>query len=137
MARGKSAILRQEVDGEPTRARRRTEVATTSTSPSAPVDRGKRKAQTASYRKEKQRANQILGVRARPYSGDEVEAEASNVPVGSRNIPFVNGLGRSEYLVLHTSRHSRTVFVKAQGGPENEQASPSRALGTPKAVGAF
>ncbi|KAK9104714.1 hypothetical protein Scep_021558 [Stephania cephalantha] len=43
MARVKAAVSRQDVDGEPTRAQRRAEVATTSTSPSAPADRGKRR----------------------------------------------------------------------------------------------
>ncbi|KAK9140106.1 hypothetical protein Scep_009787 [Stephania cephalantha] len=52
MARGKSIVSRQEVDDEPIRVQRRSEVVL-SASPYAPGDRGKRRAQTASYQKEK------------------------------------------------------------------------------------
>ncbi|KAK9104866.1 hypothetical protein Scep_021710 [Stephania cephalantha] len=55
MARVKAAVSRQDVDGEPTRAQRRVE------------------------------ATQTSSVRGRPSSGDAVEADASNVPVGSRS----------------------------------------------------
>ncbi|KAK9098764.1 hypothetical protein Syun_025809 [Stephania yunnanensis] len=41
--------------------------------------------QTVSYWKDKQHATQILGARACPSSGDDVEAEALNVPVRSRS----------------------------------------------------
>ncbi|KAK9083755.1 hypothetical protein Scep_030226 [Stephania cephalantha] len=44
MGRGKATVSRQDVDEEPTRARHRVEAATMSTSPSALVDRGKRRA---------------------------------------------------------------------------------------------
>ncbi|KAK9148286.1 hypothetical protein Scep_007043 [Stephania cephalantha] len=84
MTKVKAAVSRQDVDGEPIRAQRRAEVATTSTSPSAPADCGKRMPQTASYRKEKQRATQISSVLGRPSLWDAVKAEASNVLVGSR-----------------------------------------------------
>ncbi|KAK9087453.1 hypothetical protein Syun_029847 [Stephania yunnanensis] len=83
-ARMKAAVLRQDVVGEPTRAQRRAEVAATSTSPSAPADRGKKRPRTYSYRKEKQQATQTSSVRGHPSLGDVVEAEASIVPVGSR-----------------------------------------------------
>ncbi|KAK9094498.1 hypothetical protein Scep_025967 [Stephania cephalantha] len=92
MARGKSILSRQEVDGEPARAQRRAETATT-TSPSTSANRGKRRAQTASYRKDKQQATQVSDLRARPSSGDDVEAEASNVPMGSKS--SCGGDGRS------------------------------------------
>ncbi|KAK9118659.1 hypothetical protein Scep_016752 [Stephania cephalantha] len=85
MARVKVAVSRQDVDGEPTRAQRRAEVATISTSPSAPADCGKRKPQSASYWKEKQHATQTSSIRGRLSSGEAVEAESSNVPVGSRS----------------------------------------------------
>ncbi|KAK9112241.1 hypothetical protein Scep_019760 [Stephania cephalantha] len=85
IARGKATVSKQDVDGEPIRAQRRAEVAMTSISPSAPADRGKRRPHTASYRKEKQQATQTSSVRGRPSSGDAMEAEASNVPVGSRS----------------------------------------------------
>ncbi|KAK9112043.1 hypothetical protein Scep_019562 [Stephania cephalantha] len=85
MARVKAAVSRQDVDGELTRAQSRAKVVTTSTSPSAPADRRKRRPHTTFYRKEKQLATQTSSVRGCPSSGDVVEAEASNVPVGSRS----------------------------------------------------
>ncbi|KAK9105658.1 hypothetical protein Scep_022502 [Stephania cephalantha] len=85
MAIVKATASRQDLDGELTGAQRRAEVATTSTSLSAPEDLGKRRPQTTSYRKEKQQATQISSVLGRPSSRDAVEAEASNVPMGSRS----------------------------------------------------
>ncbi|KAK9128469.1 hypothetical protein Syun_017266 [Stephania yunnanensis] len=84
MARGKASILRQEVDGESTKAQHRSNTATTSANPSAPANRGKRRAQTVSYRKEKQQTTQISVISARPSSGDVVEAKTFNVPRGEQ-----------------------------------------------------
>ncbi|KAK9135405.1 hypothetical protein Syun_014735 [Stephania yunnanensis] len=82
---GKTTVSRQDIDSEPTRAQRRVEVATISTSLSTPADRGKTRPRIASYRKEKQQATQTSSVRGRPSSDDMVEIEASNVPAGSRS----------------------------------------------------
>ncbi|KAK9160925.1 hypothetical protein Syun_007266 [Stephania yunnanensis] len=54
-----------------------------SASPFTPADRGKRRAQNASYWREKHHDTQISGVRARPFSGDDAEANTSNVLIGS------------------------------------------------------
>ncbi|KAK9092916.1 hypothetical protein Syun_027827 [Stephania yunnanensis] len=78
-------VSRQDIDGELTRAQRRAEVAMTSTNPSAPADHGKRRPQIDSYWNDKQHATHTLSVRGCPFLGDAVEAEASNVPVGSRS----------------------------------------------------
>ncbi|KAK9132519.1 hypothetical protein Scep_012047 [Stephania cephalantha] len=85
MTRGKSTVSRQEVDDEQTRAQRRSKAATTFASPFASSDRGSKRVHTTFYRKERQRTTQILGVRARLSSGDDVEDEASHVPVGGRS----------------------------------------------------
>ncbi|KAK9088940.1 hypothetical protein Scep_028022 [Stephania cephalantha] len=69
MARVKTTVSRQDVDGEPARAQRQAEVATTSTSPSAPADHGKRSPHTASYLKEKQQPTHTSSVRGRPFLG--------------------------------------------------------------------
>ncbi|KAK9114795.1 hypothetical protein Syun_021592 [Stephania yunnanensis] len=63
MAKGKSTISRQEVDGEPIRAQCQFDVVAFA-SLFAPVDRGKRRAQIAFYRKEKQHVAQDQGVTA-------------------------------------------------------------------------
>ncbi|KAK9125552.1 hypothetical protein Scep_014398 [Stephania cephalantha] len=55
MAQGKFSVSRQEVNGEPTRAQHRFD-ATSSASLSILANCGKKRAQTASYRKEKQQA---------------------------------------------------------------------------------
>ncbi|KAK9125388.1 hypothetical protein Scep_014234 [Stephania cephalantha] len=103
MARGKSTVCRQEVDGEPTRARRRSDAAT-SASPSAPVDRGKRRAHIASYQKEKQQGAQDQGVCGRRSSRNDVQDEASHVPVGTRSS---SGAVGGEKTTNHTNEASR------------------------------
>ncbi|KAK9096721.1 hypothetical protein Sjap_022218 [Stephania japonica] len=89
MARGKSIVSREDVDGEPTRVQRAGVVAAApsappaapSATPSVPAVHGKRKAHTVSYRKAKVQTSE--GVRGRRLVRDNVEDEASHVPVGS------------------------------------------------------
>ncbi|KAK9128644.1 hypothetical protein Syun_017441 [Stephania yunnanensis] len=103
MARRKSIICKQEVVGEPTRARCGS-VAATSASPSALVDRGKRRAHTASYQKEKQQGAQDQGVCGRRSSRNDVQDEKSHVPVETRSSRGVVG---GEKATNHTDEASK------------------------------